>query len=284
MKVISCSVALLALCTTLPARAQQALELPRPSPTAKVVQTVGLTELSVEYSSPRVNGRKIWGGVVPYGEVWRAGANAATKLTVSRDVTIGGVLVPAGSYSIFVVPQKTGSWTMVVNKNATASTGRYKKEEDLVRVDVKPQPIPPRERLAYGFGDFATQTQVAIELEWEKVRLTLPVKLQTDEQVAANLKAYQENLWSPLNTAARYMLEQKKDYDAGLQLVDQSIAIREEWLNDWTKAQLLAAKGKKAEALTFAQKADELGGKGPADRYFFKDEVKKALTEWKAAK
>jgi hypothetical protein len=274
----------LASCTvstvSTPALAQM-LELPRPSPNAKITQSVGLTEITVDYSNPRVNGRKIWGTVVPYGEVWRAGANAATKLTVSRDVNIGGTAVPAGSYSLFVVPQKAGNWIFVVNKKPTASTGQYKKEDDLVRVEVKPQPVALRERLAYGFSDFAVQNKVALDLEWEKVRLSLPIKVGTDEQVAANLKRYEENQGGPFNNAARYMLEQKKDYDAALTLVDKSIAIKEDWFNTWTKAQIMAAKGKPKDALALAQKADALGSKLPADDYFFADQVKGAIAEWK---
>jgi len=288
-KIMNRTAALLALmsCTAVatPALAQM-LELPRPSPTAKVTQNVGLTEITVEYSSPRVNGRKIWGALLPWGELWRAGANAATKLTVSKDVNIGGSAVPAGTYSLFVIPQKSGAWTMIVNRKATATTDQYKKEDDVVRVDVKPQPLATaRERLAYGFSDFAVQTKVGLDLEWEKVRLTLPIKLGTDEQIATNLKSYEESQWVPLNSAARYMLEQKKDFDAGLALVDKSIAIREDWFNTWTKAQLTAAKGKTKDALALAQKADALGEKAtPADRYFFKDQVKAAITEWKKAK
>jgi hypothetical protein len=261
----------------------QTLELPRPSPNAKIVQNVGLTEISVEYSCPRVNGRKVWGGLLPYGELWRAGANAATKLTVSRDVSIGGTTVPAGSYSMFVIPQKTGAWSWIINRKVGASTDQYKKEDDVVRVEVKPQPLAQaRERLAYGFTDFAVQTKASLDLEWEKVRLSLPIKVGTDEQVAANLKTYEENQWSPLNNAARYMLEQKKDLDAAATLVDKSIAIKEGWFNTWTKAQILAAKGKRQDALALAQKADALGEKEtPADRYFFKDQVKAAITEWK---
>jgi hypothetical protein len=283
MKWIPCSLALVTLCGSVPAFAQGIVELPRPSPTAKIVQNVGLTELSVEYSSPRVNGRKIWGGVVPYGEVWRAGANAATKISVGKNVVIAGTEVPAGSYALFVIPQKTGAWTLILSKKAEQPGAfAYKKEEDLLRAEIKPQPIPLRERLAYSFSDFANQNHVTLELEWEKVRLALPIQLHTDEQVAANLKTYQENQWVPYNTAARYMLEQKKDYDAGIDLVDKSIAVKEQWFNDWTKAQLLAAKGKFKDALALAQKADALGGQIPADRYFFKDDVKKALSEWKS--
>jgi len=283
MRTLLSSWALLALAVAAtPARAQR-LELPAPSPAAKVAQTVGLTELGVDYSSPRVNGRKIWGGLLPYGQVWRAGANAATKLTVSKEVTINGTKVPAGTYSLFVIPQKTGPWTVIINKDAQANQGSYTKDQDVVRADIKPQPIALRERLQYSFGDFANQNGVSLELEWEKVRLSVPIKVGTDAQVAANIKAFDDNRGAPYTQAARYMLEQKKDYDAGIELVDKSIAIKEEWLNVWTKAQLLAAKGSFKQALAMAQKADDLGEKVvPADRYFFKDEVKKALAEWKA--
>jgi hypothetical protein len=262
-----------------PAFAQQ-LELPRPSLGAKVQQTVGLTDISVEYSSPAVKGRKIWGGVVPYGEVWRAGANAATKITFSKDATVGSTAVPAGSYAIYVIPNKQGPWTVILSKDWQSGVFAYKKENDLLRMDVKPQPIPGRERLVYVFSDFGNAGG-NLDLEWEKVRLAIPFKVGTDAQVAANLKSFEENAWMPFNNAARYELEQKKDYAAGLAFVDKSIAMQETWLNDWTKAQLLAAKGDYKAAYPLAQKAQELGQKVPPDRFFFAADVKKALTDWK---
>jgi hypothetical protein len=284
MKTLLSSFALLAVaCSGASTVHAQQIELPRPSPTAKITQTVGLTELSIDYSSPRVNGRKVWGTVVPYGQVWRAGANLATKLTVSRDVTIGTTKVPAGSYALFVIPQKQGVWTVIINKDAQQPGAfNYKAELDAVRVDVKPTAIANKERLAYSFDDFATQNAVSIVLEWEKVRLALPVKLGTDAQVSAGVKSAEETAWAPFNQAARYMLEQKKDYDAGLPLVDRSLAIAEVWNNDWTKAQLLAAKGNYRQALPLAEKADQLGSAGPADKYGAKDDVKKALSDWKS--
>ncbi|HEX4460282.1 MAG TPA: DUF2911 domain-containing protein [Polyangia bacterium] len=281
MKTLLSSLAVAVICIGGVARAQQ-IELPRPSPFAKVSQTVGLTELTVDYSSPRVNGRKIWGNVVPYGQVWRAGANLSTKLTVSRDVTIGATKVPAGSYALFVIPQKQGNWTFIISKDPVQPGAfAYKAEQDLLRIDVKPQPMAQRERLSYSFDDFAAQNAVSIVLEWEKVRLALPVKLGTDAQVAASLKTAEDTAWAPFNQAARYMLEQKKDYDGGLALVDRSIAIGEVWNNDWTKAQLLAAKGNYKQALPLAQKAEQLGSALPADKFGGKDDVKKALAEWK---
>jgi hypothetical protein len=283
MRIVACSLSLAAVVLFASAAgAQPALELPRPSPTAKIMQTVGLTEISVDYSSPRVNGRKIWGGLLPWGEVWRAGANAATKVTFSREVTVGGTAVPAGTYAFFVIPNKTGAWTLILSKNAQQfGAFSYKKEDDLVRVDARPQPIPMRERLAYSFSDFATQTQASLDLEWEKVRLSLPIKLDTEAQAEKNIAQFDENRWVPYNAAARYELEQGKHFDEGLKLVDKSIAIKEQWLNVWTKAQLLAAKGQYREAHALAVHADELGQKIPADNYFYKDDVKKAIADWK---
>jgi hypothetical protein len=259
------------------AHAQQ-LDLPRPSPFAKVQQTAGLTEITVDYSSPGVKGRKIWGAVVPYGEVWRAGANNATKVTFGKDVTVGGTPVPAGSYSLFVIPAEKGPWTIALNKDATASAQAYKKELDVVRVEAKPSPVPNRERLVYLIEDFGNDA-ANIDLEWEKVRVRLPIKLNTEQQVAASLKNLEENPGAGFTSAARYELEQKKDYDAGLKYAEKSIALAPDWLAYWTKAQLLAAKGNHKEAYVNAEKANELGQK--SQRFFFADEVKKALKDWK---
>ncbi|HEX6835491.1 MAG TPA: DUF2911 domain-containing protein, partial [Polyangia bacterium] len=244
MRTVLTLVAVAALTTT--ASAQQ-LELPRPSPNAKVSQFIGLTEVSVEYSSPGVKGRKIWGGVVPYNQVWRAGANSATKITFAKDVVIDGKPLAAGSYAFFVLPTPT-KWTLIINKDANQfGAFTYKKEDDVLRVDVRPQPAPMRERLAYQFSNF-NDAGGSLDLEWEKVRVSLPIKVHTDEQVAASVKAFMNNGWSPWAQAARYELE-KKNIDEGMKLVDTSIQLKETWLNVFVKAQLLAAKGNYKEAL-----------------------------------
>src|SRR4051794_332523 len=112
---LTLTAATLGLLLAAPASAQ--LELPRPSPNARLTQTVGLTDITVEYSSPGVKGRTIWGGLQPWGEVWRAGANATTKVTFSKDVTVGTTAVPAGSYAFFVIPNKEGAWQVILNKD-----------------------------------------------------------------------------------------------------------------------------------------------------------------------
>lgn len=261
---------------SLPAFAQ--LKLPSLSPGAKVSATAGLTDIAIDYSSPAVKGRKIWGALVPFDQVWRAGANHATNITFSQPVQIGETAVPAGTYSFFAIPG-AASWTLVLNKTADQwGSTDYKKEADLVRVTVKPQAIPNRERLTYLISNSTNET-VGIDLEWEKVRVTLPVTLKTTEQAEANIKTAGDSAWQPMNNAARYYLE-AKDYAKGLAAVEKSIAVQETWLNTWVKAQLLAGSGKTKDAYALAEKAQTLGQKTPDDFYAAAD-VKKALTEWK---
>lgn len=260
-------------------RAAADLELPRPSPFAKVSQDIGLTTVTVEYSSPAVKGRKIWGGLVPYDKQWRTGANRATRITFSRDVTFAGKAVPAGTYALFTIPGKN-DWTVILNKRADqAGTGAdYKADDDLMRAQVKPKAAPHRERLAFLFTDF-TDEKGHLDLEWEKLRVTFPIVTDTAKQAEANITKTLDETWRVYANAARYMLETKKDYDAGLKYVDQSLALKEDWFNLFVKAQLLAAKGNYKEAYPLAEKSFELGSKSPM--FFMEAEVKKALADWK---
>jgi len=153
---------------------------PRPSPAAKVSQVVGLTNITVEYSSPGVKKRKVFGDLVPYGQMWRTGANASTKLTVDKEVTIGGKKVAPGTYSILTIPTAK-SWTFVINKNTDigGNMDKYKQEEDVARVTAKPAVLrPSRERMTFIFSDF-TNDGVDLDLEWDRVRVTLPIQVDT---------------------------------------------------------------------------------------------------------
>jgi hypothetical protein len=274
---ICLGVAAAAFLSSSPASAD--LDLPRPSPFAKVSQDVGLTTITVDYSSPGVKGRKIWGGLVPYGQMWRTGANVATKVSFSKDVTFAGKPVPAGTYALFTIPT-AGDWTVILNKKADQpGTGQgYKAEEDLLRVTLKPKAAPFRERLAFLVTDF-TDDKAQLALEWEKLRLTIPVETGTTKQALANIASTIDNNWRVYANAARYLAENKLELDVAMKYADQSIALKEDWYNVWIKAQVLAAKGNYKEALPLAQRANELGTK--AGNFFFEADVKKALVDWK---
>lgn len=259
--------------------AQAQPDLPRPSPNAKVSQFIGLTEITVEYSSPAVKGRKIWGELVPYDQMWRTGANQATKVSFSRDTTFGGHLVLAGTYALFTIPGK-GAWTVILNKKAEQSgTGSdYKAELDLVRFQVHPKPAPMRERMTFLFSDF-TDDKGSLDLEWEKLRLPIPIKVSTEAQAIANINKTLDNTWRTYASSARYMADTKKDYDTALKYIDQSLALKEDWFNLWIKATIVAAQGHRKDAIALAEKSYELGKK--AEVFFWEGEIRKTLAEWK---
>jgi len=271
------------------------LVLPAPSPKASVMQTVGLTEITIDYSSPAVKGRVIWGELVPYDKVWRAGANSATKITFSKDVTIEGTKVPKGSYSIFIIPTRS-DWTIIINKDPNVSAEDYKKDQDIVRITSSPgittsavvtaasgavASAAITERLTFYFSDF-TNEGTTVNFAWEKYKLSFNVKVETDKQASENIDKAVNGAWGIYNNAARYHLD-RKEYDKALVYSNQSIALSDQWFNNWVKAQILFAKGMNEEAYIHAAKAKELGSKlENPQSFFFKDAVEKALVDWAA--
>jgi len=255
------------------------LQLPQPSPKASVMQQVGLTDITIDYSSPAVKGRNIWGELVPFEKVWRAGANSATKITFSKDVTVEGAIISKGSYSIFIIPS-SATWTVIINKDANASEDSYKQENDLVRFVVTPKTVESRERLQYSFSDF-TEESTSVNMEWEKIRITFKVVLATSKQAAENIDKALGSTWSQYNNAARYYFDQK-DYNKALEYVNLSLTLQNHWFNNWVKAQVLAAKGMTKDAYAYALKSKELGDKN-LESFWYKAQVEKALEDWKAA-
>lgn len=262
------------------ATANAQIQLPAPSPKASVMQTAGLTDITIDYSSPAVKGRVVWGDLVPYRQVWRAGANSATKITFSKDVTIEGVSVPKGSYSIFVTPVENVEWMIMINKDATASVDAYKAENNIATIKTKPEAIAMKERLAFSITDF-NDASATVNLEWEKMRVSFKVMLGTDKQAEENITSAVSGASGNYRAAARYMLDTKKDYDKTLSYINQSLALNnDQWFGHWIKAQALKGKGMNKEAYEAAMKSKELGDKNP-DGFFFKADVDKAVNDWK---
>lgn len=254
------------------------LQLPQPSPAGSITQTMGLTDVTIEYSSPGVKGRTVFGDLVPYNELWRTGANSSTKISFSRDVTIMGNKVPKGKYALLSIPNQ-GEFAIILSKDVNTSVDSYKKEDDLVRFMVKPGTCEFRERLIFMFADFS-DSKGTIVMEWERTRLTIPVTLDTDIQAAENITKELGRTWRTYNAAARYHLDNNKELDKAMTYVDQSISLKSEWFNHWTKAQIYNAMNNKTEAYRFALKAKELGDLSPAN-FWYKEEVEKALVDWK---
>lgn len=261
-------------------RAFADLELPQPSPHAVVTQRVGITDVTVDYSSPTVNNRKIWGGLVPWDKPWRTGANAATKITFSRDVNFGGTPVVAGTYSIVSMPSEK-NWVVALNKNLTINVAdaTYDNKDELVRVKATTSAIAQRERMIFTFGD-TTDSSTSLDLEWEKLKISVAIKIDTAAYVAASIKANVDNAWRPMANTARYYAETLKDYPGAMKYIDQSLAVASMWFNNWIKADILHRMGNDAEALKFAKVAHEMGLKD-LPGFFYKDQVEKALVDWK---
>jgi len=157
--------------------AQNKKEEVRLSPKAEVMQQVGFTDVTISYGRPGVKGRVIWGKLVPYDAVWRAGANEATKFTFSTDINIEGKLLKKGSYSFFVIPGKK-EWTIIFNKVADQwGAFEYNETQDALRFKVKPEKGNWQEWLAYTITKTSDKTAV-IRLEWEKLKISFKIEVK----------------------------------------------------------------------------------------------------------
>jgi len=230
--------------------AQQQLDMPRPSPNAWVSQMVGVTKISITYSRPGVKGRKIWGGLVPYGEVWRSGANENTTITFSTPVKVEGHDLPAGTYGLQTIPT-AGDWTIIFSKDAKEwGAFTYKQEDDALRVQAKPQPAEMRERMAFEFDD-VTDTSAKIVLHWEKLKVPFTVEADTAKLVVGKAN---EDARAQLQ-AANWCIQNNTCLDDAGRWIDASIAKEESYSNLRAKAMLLAKKKDTKGAAAYGDKA-----------------------------
>jgi hypothetical protein len=227
------------------------LDLPWPSPHATVSQVVGMTTLSVDYHRPGVNGRVIWGGLVPYDTVWRAGANENTVLASSSAFTVGGTTLPAGRYGIFAIPGRE-RWTVILSRQANAwGAFSYTPTEDAVRFTVTPTTTEFTERLAYDFDD-PTPNTVTLTLRWEKLAVSFPIGLNTDQVVLDSLASQLRNLprfWGTAwEQASAWALNNTTNIDLAETWADTAVALAPTFASYNLKAAILARRGKTAEA------------------------------------
>jgi tetratricopeptide (TPR) repeat protein len=239
--------------------AQQQLPVPQQSPQASVTQTIGVTGVTISYHRPGVKNRQIWGKLVPYNQVWRAGANENTTITFGDPVRIEGKELAAGTYGVHMIPAEN-EWTIIFNKNATSwGSFFYKEDEDVLRVKVKPQPGEHQEWLSYEFGDL-TDSSATVTMRWEKVKVSFKVGLDVHTIVLAHAKnEYLRGLpgftWQAFNQAAAYCMQNNVNTDEAMAWVDKSISINENFNNLRVKAGLLENSGKTAEANALKDKS-----------------------------
>jgi hypothetical protein len=261
-----------------------AVETPRVSPGAAVTQKVGTTEVTIRYHRPAVKGRTVWGELVPYDQVWRLGANEATTISFEHDVTVAGQSVPAGTYAFFAIPRRDG-WTWILNRRAQQwGAFSYEQGQDQLRVEAKPTAAPATEWMTFTITPVdAGSAEVA--LQWEKLRVTLPVAVDVAAVVWRDLDAALATAGPGDGDlylqAARYARDSGQRLDQALGWIDRSIAAGETWWNLETKAQLLHARGQTAEALRLAGRALELArGKTPEG---YQQGLERQIAEYRAA-
>lgn len=259
-RILLCAVAFLFVGNTI--GAQSLLDLPRDSQEARVVQRIGLTYVTISYHRPLVKGRQIWGGLVPYGQVWRAGANENTTIEFTDPVSLEGQPLARGRYGLHMIPGEH-SWTVILSKNST-SWGSYTYDgmEDALRVTVQPRPAEFEEALTYTFDDPKEDSAVAT-LRWEKLAVSFQIKVNVRDLVAESLKN-QVRAWSRWNyegwdEAARYLLENGGDLNEALRFEEGSINAEERGENLLAKALILEKLGRKEEAKAVRERAGAVG-------------------------
>lgn len=292
------------------ALAQAPLRLPRPSQKASVMQTVGVTDITIIYSRPGVKGRKIWGDppagsvggtatlddqrvrpkdavIVPFGHVWRTGANEATVFEISDGVLINGQPLAAGRYSLHTIPSKDGDWTIIFNGDAGQwGSFTYDEKKDVLRVKAKPQVVADnQEWLMYSF-DPVTDNTAQVNIRWEKLSVPFTVEIKdvkalAVEKARASVAAAKPDDWSTRAQAASFALQNKLNTDEALQWLDQSLKIKETFGNVSLKARTLAEQGKTAEAVAAGEKALQIGKAANTNAVTLAD-FEKRVAEWKS--
>ncbi len=237
-----------------------AQELPAPSPYAEVEQRVGLTDFTVMYSRPGVKDRVIFGDLEAYGEVWRTGANAATKIEFNTDVNIAGKDVKAGTYSIFTIPGKE-MWKFHLNSDTKATENSYDAEKNVLSAEIKPENlVQKRESMLFYFDKLRDESAVLV-LEWENVHLSIPIKVAALEQAKKNIEAKMKELegnYSAYNSSARYYLNNEIDLKQALMWSKKSVEIEEKFWNVYTLSLIYHKLGETKEAIKAANRSLEL--------------------------
>lgn len=241
------------------------LNLPRVSQRTTVTQRIGLTDVTIVYHAPLVGGRQIWEKQVPYGKVWRAGANENTTISFTDDVSVEGHPLPAGTYGLHTIPG-ADQWTIIFSKNSTSwGSFSYDEKEDALRVNVKPRPAEMREALTYTFQEIKPDSAAAT-LQWEKLAVPFHISVDVKGEVLRSIRNQLRNVggftWAGYDEAANWCVDNNYNLEEALKWEDTSIQNEERFENYETKSRILDAMGRKEEAAkalsTAFEKADAI--------------------------
>jgi len=238
------------------------LNLPRQSQHAVIMQRIGITDITINYHRPLANGRQVWGKLVPYGQVWRAGANENTTITFTDPVTIEGQPLDRGTYGLHMIPGEN-QWTVIFSKDSSDwGSFSYKQADDALRVTVKPQTAELHDALAYDFDEVKPDS-TTVTLRWDKVAVPFKVSVKVNDIVSASIQRQIHGLnqyyWEGWDDAAGYFLANKINLDEALKDEDQSIEAEERFDNLLNKSRILEAMGRNNDAVAFRSKALDRG-------------------------
>lgn len=240
------------------ANAQQ-LKTPQPSTTQTIKQDFGLGTIELSYSRPNMKGRKIFGDLVPFNDVWRTGANSATTLTFTDDVTIGGTKIAPGKYGLLSIPSAT-EWILIITKQTdVTSPAAYKQENDVVRVKVKPVMLPKNIETFTATLANITNTSCDLQLSWEKTLVSLKITTEVDSKVMAQIAEAMKTEKPPYYSAAVYYADNGKDLNQALAWFEKAVeqSPNAYWVH-YQRAKALAKAGKKTEAMESSKKSMQL--------------------------
>jgi hypothetical protein len=254
-------------------------QAPQPSPNASLTQRIGLTDATISYSRPNVRGRAVWGDLVPFDKPWRTGANQATTVTFSDDVTVEGQKLAAGTYALVTIPGKT-EWTVIFNKDTKLwFETQYDAAKDVLRVKAKPVPADMTESLTIRFLSVEPASAV-LAIEWEKLRVPVTIGVELDGKIRKAIAAAKADDWQTPANAARYFFDQKRNREEAWQWLEKSIGINRNFSNLARKARVLAEEGKFAEAVKAGEESLALAKTAPEKPNMTAFE--KTVGEWKA--
>ena len=257
----------------------QQVRAPRPSPKASLMQSVGITDITINYNRPGVKGRQIWGALVPYDKVWRTGANEATTIEFSDDVWINGQKLTKGLYSLHTIPT-TNQWTVIFNSVAQQwGSYSYDAAKDALRIQVTPETADHREWLTFEVPEMTTDT-AKIVMRWEKIAVPFTVDTKSTEKTLANFRNAMQPDWRMPYMAADFAFNNRgAATDAEmLQWLDQSMKAQENTANLWLRARIAERAGNKADAIRFGELAISKATPQQAD---FVAEIRRNLDNWK---
>lgn len=244
------------------------VNMPAPSPTQTIKQDFGLSSIELNYSRPAIKGRKIFGELVPYGKMWRTGANGATRIKFGDDVVIGGQQVKAGEYALYTIPNEN-EWEIILNKGVdNGGLAGYKPEEDVTRFKVKSASLPtPVESFTMQFGD-VKPSSTELLLRWENTVVSIPITTDVDSKVMAQINDLMNKDNRPYYQSALYYADNGKDLNQAITWFDKAIEQNPKgYYIYYQKATALVKMGKKEEAKKVSQKSMDVARQEKNDDY-----------------